>query len=100
MLKRYWPFFAVVLTAIIVFVWTEEEYSRSFGKCVSERTQNEAKAQPDQNSFVIAKIVGRHALCTIDAIDRHSGFFAALVGDTMRTVGWRLDAEDEGNDAN
>jgi hypothetical protein len=90
MLKRYWPFLFVVSVLGVLFIWAEEKYSHSFGKCIGEWADHGGKTEPNKDRFVIAKVVGGHALCAIEAIDRHNGFFAAIAAFIIAWFTWSL----------
>ncbi|MDE2472731.1 MAG: hypothetical protein KGL35_29410 [Bradyrhizobium sp.] len=77
-MKRYWPFFCVVLFLVIAFVWTEENFSPTFRQCVNDWAENHANSQPDKKSLIIAESIGGHSLCLIKAVDHHNGFFASF----------------------
>src|SRR5580704_1599358 len=76
--RRYWIFAICVVFLISFFILLEENISAPFSKCIDNWQANYGPNEPDQYGFFLAKIVGGHALCTVRAVDRHNGFFAAM----------------------
>lgn len=69
----------------------EEEFSAPFSKCINDWRANYGPDEPEYYGFVVAKVVGGQVLCTVSAIDRHSGFFAALAAFIVAFFTYTLD---------
>jgi hypothetical protein len=76
----YWSFAIFVIFVVLLFVVLEENTSAPFSKCINNWHSDYGSDKPDQYGFFLAKVFGGHVLCTIKAVDRHNGFFAAIAG--------------------
>ena len=90
LMRRNWPFYLTVLVLAALFILAEEEFSRAFGQCVAEWTQNDGKAATNPKGLNIAGFLESRAICTVHLIDKHNGFFAAIAAFIIAWFTWTL----------
>lgn len=78
MLKKYGPFLAAFLVLAALFIFMENAVAPNFQSCVSQHTTSESNEKAQQKGRIILKTVVAESVCTLQLIDRHNGFFAAL----------------------
>jgi hypothetical protein len=74
-----------------LLVWTEENVSQEFSRCVNDWSADYGSDQSSKDGLIVAKLIGGHALCVIRSIDRHNGFFAALAAFIVAFFTYTLD---------
>src|ERR1700732_3933591 len=67
--------FAFVLSFV---VWTENEIAQSFQACISEKAGKTAPEHSNNQGNSVAVVVKAQALCSLQLVDSHNGFFAAI----------------------
>jgi hypothetical protein len=78
MLRRYLLFFGACLIGLVIFLWAENEFSKSFQDCITEYSSGQASKDSNKQRFNVAIFVKAQSICTVRLVDKHNGFFAAI----------------------
>jgi len=78
MLKKYGPFWGALLALVALFIFAENALAPNFQSCVSQHPASHGNEKTQQKGRIVFKIVIAESVCTLQLIDRHNGFFAAL----------------------
>lgn len=70
----------VCLIFLSFLVWTENKYAEAFQNCVAQETNHQSTNNANKRRFIIGRLFARQSTCTVDFLDRHAGFVAALAG--------------------
>jgi hypothetical protein len=75
--RRIIWFVSACAVAIAVFLWAENNFSRSFQNCVAcEAAKQNAESANEYGKII--RVIGAQIVCTIHLVDRHNGFFGLL----------------------
>lgn len=78
MLKKYGPFWGALLVLAALFIFVENAVAPNFQSCVSQHSTSQGDEKTQQKGRVVLKTVLAESVCTLQLIDRHNGFFAAV----------------------
>jgi hypothetical protein len=97
MLKNIVVLISAFAVFIVVFGWAENQIAPSFQSCIGEQSGQKAAQSSENNGSVIARLIKAQAVCSLQLIDRHNGFFAALaaVAAFTFTLWWATDKQGE-----
>ncbi len=68
----------VAVVAVVAFILIENRIPPSFQACVKNNFSNQRSETSQNESFAVNDLIASRLVCTIELIDRHNGFFAAL----------------------
>jgi hypothetical protein len=71
-------FCAAIVTALLLFLWAENQVAPSFQSCVSQNSPKQSAEGPNDYGKIVAVFVKAQSICSLRLIDRHNGFFAAI----------------------
>lgn len=77
-------YFRISLTSLAIvlglFVFTENQIAPQFQTCISQNAVSHGNQETEKKSPIVISVIRAQVVCSINLVDRHNGFFAALAG--------------------
>jgi hypothetical protein len=78
-----------LFAAVIVFNLIENSYSPALQKCINDDYDSHNTDYFKNRGPIITHFISIQTLCSMRLVDRHSGFFAAIVSALLALITWR-----------
>src|ERR1700730_6567492 len=78
MIRNTLIFFATIVSALLLFVWAENQVAPSFQSCISQNSTKQSAESSNDYGKIVAVFIKAQSICSLRLIDRHNGFFAAI----------------------
>jgi hypothetical protein len=72
-----------------MFIWIENSFSPNLRSCINYNSAQDSANSNKSKNLVIRELLGRQTICTMRLIDRHNGFFSAIVTALLALIAWR-----------
>jgi hypothetical protein len=88
-MTRFALLIIVSIVAVAMFIWIENSFSPNLRSCINYNSAQDSANSNKSKNLVIRELLGRQTICTMRLIDRHNGFFSAIVTALLALIAWR-----------
>ena len=79
-MKKWLPFIGACIIGLAIFLLAENKVAQSFQQCVTDERGHQSANNSNKSRFIIGRAIEPQFVCSVEFLDSHSGFVAALAG--------------------